>query len=235
MPVTFLDAPNAGQPVGGQQDAADEASMAVLARVRVTVLPRLAGEAQDRGWWRPGGGGVPRGSATAGDGEAGPTITTLGPGDLDRLTLAHRTIPPFDAADGHRLLVAAAADGARVVGAVAGTTLVGVAVAAPDTWAGGGSAARDEALLALGVAPAHRRRGLARGLLRALVDGRPAGVAMTAAVGVAERDVVEPLDVEVRRDVARRLLASAGFEPRAVSPDVARDDPWAISGRLAPR
>jgi hypothetical protein len=45
---------------------------------------------------------------------------------------------------------------------------------------------------------------------------------------------VEPLDVDTRRDVARRLLTGAGFELRAVSPDVARDDPWAISGRLAP-
>ena len=56
---------------------------------------------------------------------------------------------------------------------------------------------------------------------------------MTAEVGVAERDWVEPLDVETRRDVARRLLTGAGFEFGRVSPDLARDDPWAISARLA--
>ena len=58
---------------------------------------------------------------------------------------------------------------------------------------------------------------------------------MEALVGVAERDVVEPLPVEMRIDVARRLLEGAGFVIRAPSPDVTRDDPRAIAARLAPR
>jgi GNAT superfamily N-acetyltransferase len=111
---------------------------------------------------------------------------------------------------------------------------VGVAVAAPGQ-AGSGGSRPSEALIGLGVAPGHRGHGLAGALLRALVEGRPAGSAMTAALGVAERDVVEPLDAAVRRDVARRLLSGAGFEPRAASPDVARDDPWAISAVLDAR
>jgi hypothetical protein len=57
---------------------------------------------------------------------------------------------------------------------------------------------------------------------------------MEALFGVAERDVVEPLPADVRLDVARRLLAGAGFVPRPASPDVARDDRWAIAGRLDP-
>jgi ribosomal protein S18 acetylase RimI-like enzyme len=90
-----------------------------------------------------------------------------------------------------------------------------------------------ESLLALGVAPAFRRDGLGRAMLRALVDGRPPRTTMEARIGVAERDVVEPAPVEARIDVARRLLAGAGFGLRAVSPDVARDDPHAIVARLA--
>jgi ribosomal protein S18 acetylase RimI-like enzyme len=133
-------------------------------------------------------------------------------------------VSPFDPVAARSLLVAAARDGARVVGAVAGSSLVGVAVADPNGT-----------ILALGVAPSFRRGGLATALLRTLVDGRPAGAGMTAEVGVAERDWVEPLDVEVRRDVARRLLTGAGFEFGRVSPDLARDDPWAIAARLAPR
>jgi GNAT superfamily N-acetyltransferase len=102
-----------------------------------------------------------------------------------------------------------------------GSSLVGVALAD-----------RTGELLALGVAPAFRRQGLGSALRKALVAGRPAGSAMTAQVGVAERDWVEPLDVETRREIVRRLLTVAGFELRAVSPDLSRDDPWAIAGRL---
>ena len=64
-----------------------------------------------------------------------------------------------------------------------------------------------EALLAVGVAPALRGDGLGRALLRALVEGRDAGTAMEARIGVAERDVVDPAPVEARLEVARRLLA----------------------------
>ena len=91
-----------------------------------------------------------------------------------------------------------------------------------------------ESLLALGVAPDFRRAGLGAALLRELVAGCPSGITMEARIGVAERDVVEPLQVETRLAIARRLLTGAGFELRRVDPDVARDDPYAISASRAP-
>jgi len=260
MPSTFLDAPNAGLPVSRSQEVADERSMASLARVRAAVLPRLVREAEDRGWWQPVPGpgaaargvGSPdpsRGSARAGAGspEPGgasletvstPTVRRLVVGDLARLRLAPRTVSPFDPRDGRSLLAAALGDGARVVAAVAGDVIVGVAVAAPATGegtAGVGGARAVESLLAVGVAPGWRGAGLAGALLGTLATTRPAGVAMEAVIGVAERDVVEPADVETRIVVARRLLEGAGFEIRAASPDVARDDRFAIGARLGPR
>jgi ribosomal protein S18 acetylase RimI-like enzyme len=239
MPARFLDAPNAGRPLEAAQVAAEERSLAMLARVRGTVLPRLVREAEDRGWWRPTlswagrpliapvapvpvAAGAPAPAST-------PVARTLSRADLDHLALAPRTIPPFDPDDGRALLAGALAGGARVVAGVAGSTIVGVAVAAPVA-----DGTRDESLIAVGVAPAWRRAGLAGALLRALADGRPAGAAMEARVGVAERDVVEPLPVETRIAVARRLLERAGFATRPVPPDVARDDRWAIAGRLEP-
>ncbi|OGO58446.1 MAG: hypothetical protein A2V85_06365 [Chloroflexi bacterium RBG_16_72_14] len=243
MPARFLDAPNAGQPVEGAQVAAEERSLAMLARVREVVLPRLVREAEDRGWWQPALSWAGRALVdplrpvpasapsppVAGASVSKPVVRSLAPADLDHLALAPRTIPPFDPDDGRALLAGALADRARVVAGVAGSTIVGMAVAAPVA-AGDGH----ESLLALGVAPAWRRAGLAGALLGALPAGRPAGAAMEARVGVAERDVVEPLLVETRIAVARRLLEGAGFAIRAVSPDVARDDRWAIAARLEP-
>ena len=163
-------------------------------------------------------------STSAPSPDRAPAVRPLDAAALASLEVAPRTVSPFDPVAAQAILVAAARDGARVVGAVAGSSLVGVAVAD----------ATGE-LLALGVAPSFRRQGLGTALLRALVDGRPGGSGMTAEVGVAERDWVEPLDVEVRRDVARRLLTGAGFEFGRVSPDLARDDPLAIAARLSPR
>ena len=202
MPATFEDAPNAGQPILDAQAAAE------------------AGV--DGGAWRGSGASSCRGWCGRRSIEAGGRPTAVAPpgrrparaarwrrppswrcrrptsaGSRSRRGRSRRSIR----APAHAILVAAALDGARVVGAVAGSSLVGVAVAD-----GAGE------LLALGVAPAFRRRGLGAALLRFLVDGRPDGGGMTAEVGVAERDWVEPLDVETRRDVARRLLTGAGFE-----------------------
>jgi acetoin utilization protein AcuC len=238
MPSAFLDAPNAGMALGAGQAAADERSMAMLARVRVAALPRLVREAEDRGWWRPvlaagiavrPPGAAERDWASPEPGRT-PTVRSLAVGDLDRLRLAPGTVSPFDAGDVRSLLEAALADGARVAAAVAGDVVVGVAVAA---HAAGVRAV--ESLLAVGVAPGWRGAGLARALLGALVEGRPAGVALEAEIGAAERDVVEPADVSTRLAVARRLLEGAGFVVKLPSPDVARDDRFAIAARLAPR
>jgi GNAT superfamily N-acetyltransferase len=165
-----------------------------------------------------------------------PTIRALGAVDIDRLALAPRTIAPFDAADARSLLAAALAGGARVVGAVAGDTIVGAAIAARSRVEPRSPVEpRVESLLALGVAPGWRRQGLGRALLQALVAGRAPGITLEAVLGVAERDVVEPLAVDARLAIGRRLLAGAGFAVRPAPPDVTRDDPWAIAGRLDPR
>jgi GNAT superfamily N-acetyltransferase len=182
--------------------------------------------------------GAPRTGREALDPGPTPTVRHLAVGDLDGLRLAPRTVSPFDPGDGRSLLAAALRDGARVVAAITGDWVVGVAVAARA--AGGREAAPDraagvESLLAVGVAPGWRGAGLARGLLGALVETRLPGVALEALVGVAERDVVEPADVQTRIAVARRLLEGAGFVIRAPSPDVTRDDPFAIAARLGPR
>jgi ribosomal protein S18 acetylase RimI-like enzyme len=233
MPSSFIDAPNAGLAVGAPQRVGEERSLATLARVREAVLPRLVREAEDRGWWSPrvewagqvllvGAAPVAGGDPTLGAAGAGsPVVRALSGAELDGLTLAPRTVAPFDPADALALLRAAAAGGARIVGAVTGTTLVGLAAAAPT---GQG----EESLLAVGVAPGHRGAGLGKALLRQLVAGRAPGVAFEARIGVAERDWVEPDDVTTRLLVARRLLEGAGFELRAPSPDLRRDDPRTI-------
>ena len=239
MPSTFLDAPNAGQPVGTQQVVANEASLDTLARVRRMAVPAIVREAEDRGWWRPSltwaGSvvleGTPPAGAPAGPSAVvgSPVVRSLGAAELASLRLAPRTIPPFDPEDAMALLRAAAAGGARVVGAVAGGVLAGVAVAVAADGASG-----EETLLAVGVEPSSRGAGVGRALLATLVDGRPAGATIRAHVCVAERDVVEPLDVAVRIDLATRLLRGAGFEIVPVSPDVRRDDPWAIAAVRGP-
>jgi ribosomal protein S18 acetylase RimI-like enzyme len=221
MPPGFEDPPNVGQPILDAQAVAEEASMAVLGRVRRVVLPRLLREAEARGWWSADAAPASSRAATP---EGTPTVRSLDAGAVSSLAVAPRTISPFDPDAARAILVAAARDGARLVGAVVGSTMVGAAVA---------DAAGE--VLALGVAPSFRRGGLGAALLRALAEGRDAGTGMTAQVGVAERDWAEPLDVGTRLDVARRLLIGAGFEIRAVSPDVSRDDPWAIAARLSPR
>ncbi len=224
--------------------SADVRSLEMLARVRAAVLPRLVLEAEDRGWWRPSleWAGRPVAAGTAQLPGAGPAtgvdprrsddparppdVRALRPGDLAGLELLPRTIAPFDPADGRALLEAALRDGARVVGAVSAGRLVGVAVAAPSR-----DEAATESLLAVGVAPAFRGGGIGRSLLAVLVAACPARTAMEARVGVGERDAVEPADIETRLEIARRLLAGAGFALRATPPDLARDDRWTLIAR----
>ncbi len=221
MPSTFDDAPNAGRPVGPEQAAAEAESLEILGRVRAVALPRLLEVAEDRGWWSATE--AERSSSSAPLAAQAPTIAALGAAELELLDLAARVVSPFDVASARSLLVAAARDGSRIVGAVAGSSLVGVAVATTDGE-----------VVALGVAPGNRQNGLGGALLRSLVDGRRPGTGMRVTVGVAERDWAEPLDIELRQDIARRLLVGAGFELRRPSPDLARDDPWAVTASLGP-
>ena len=192
--------------------------MAVLARVRRVVLPRLVREAEDRGWWSADLSSRSGSAAAAGRHPDHRSHRCRGP-RLGRDRPAARS----------RRSTRSTATRSSPRGCGPGRGSWGPWPG--RRWSGRPSPMPAGELLALGVAPSFRRQGLGAALLRSLVDGRPAGTGMRALVGVAERDWVEPLDVEVRRDVARRLLVGAGFELRAVSPDVSRDDPWAISAR----
>jgi acetoin utilization protein AcuC len=198
-PERFLDAPNGGLPDSDDQRLAEARSLATLAEVRSTVLPRLLLVAEERGWWdpmAPVSPGVRQGADAVG---TSTIIPELDVDLLDRLGVASRTMPPADPDAARQLLLAAILDGARISGAAVGNQLVGVAVAAP---------AADGAweLLWVGVAPDHRRQDMASALLAALTR-QP----LTARVGVAERDVVDPLPIADRLAIADRLLGRHGI------------------------
>ena len=107
--------------------------------------------------------------------------------------------------------------------AVDGSLVVGLAIAGPR------DDARRRELLAVGVAPAFRRRGLAGALLGSCVTGDATGeVEFLAEVTLAERDPIEPLDRALRASVARRLLERAGFEIRPTEAELERADPAVI-------
>jgi ribosomal protein S18 acetylase RimI-like enzyme len=142
----------------------------------------------------------------------------------DDLALGARVIAPADARSAHALVGAAlrAADPAVVSAAVVGSTVVGLALMGPPDPRDGG-----RELLALGVSPAYRRRGLATALLRA--NARPGTHAF---VTLAERDPVDPLARDVRASIARRLLEDAGFIVRPADEPVASIDPLAVTARV---
>jgi acetoin utilization protein AcuC len=201
LPTTFHDLPNAGEPFDATQSGAETRSRETAGRVRRMVIPRLLQVARDRGWWDPDAAGAGAPTAVVAPSEVDPTIrANVDNATWDGLTLASRVIAPLDAGVGHRLVAAALVDGASVTAAVAGSTVVGLAVTAPDGE-----------LVALGVAPSHRRRGLAGALLAA-------SNATRAEIGIAERDPVEPLDVALRIPFARHLLERAGFTPQTGGP-----------------
>ncbi len=136
-----------------------------------------------------------------------------------RLSLAPRVVAPADPAVGHAILLAAIRDGATVVAAVEGATIVGVVVVGPvDELVGVAT------LLAVGVVPEFRRRGLATRLLAAL----PEGGERHAEVTLAERDVMEPMDRRSRALIANRLLAGAGYEIEPAGASVRTIDPSAL-------
>jgi acetoin utilization protein AcuC len=232
LPAAFTDDPNAGDPPSRAQDAADRQARSIAAAVREAAVPRLVRVAVDRGWWRPGG---PSGSsrAAAGPSEdvaAAPTIVDdLDAAAWDRLALAPRVVAPARPADAHALIAAALRAGARVTAAVAGgAVVVGLVVSVAD-GTGGETPGEARELIALGVAPARRGGGLATALLRRHLAQLEPGRSIRAAVGVAERDVVEPIDHASRIDIARRLLVGAGFAVDRAADPIARIDPLAIA------
>jgi acetoin utilization protein AcuC len=226
MPTAFDDPPNAGIPVTAEQERAEVRSRESLALVRSIVLPRLLRLAGERRWWRPDVEVTPASTTSPSPSTLDPTVLVdLEAAALERLTLAPRVVPPADPAAGRGLLVRAARDGARIVAAVAGEDIVGVVVLAPTmdqkSVVGGWE------LAAVGVGPSHRQRGLATAMLRAAVDAAGSDP-MTVAIGIAERDAIDPLPVETRMAIARRLLESAGFGVRPAAGPVGQTDPAAL-------
>jgi acetoin utilization protein AcuC len=207
LPTTFDDAPNAGLRVDAGQLEAEERSRETTALVRRLVVPRLLREARDRGWWDP----AAESSVTPSPGSSGATPPGLLPvvdaGTWARLVLAPRVVSPADPASGQALILAAIRQGADITAAVAGDQVVGLAASGPVAPDG------ERDLLALGVAPAYRRAGLAGRLMAASTAAR-------AEIGLAERDPFEPFDIVLRRQIATRLLERAGFEigPASGSP-----------------
>jgi GNAT superfamily N-acetyltransferase len=212
LPSTFEDSPNAGLPLDDLQREAERVSSTTAAGVAEVVVPALIRHARKHGWWRSTEPATGRAATTA----AGsvPSVVTLNAAMLDRLTVAPRVVPPADPVAGHRLLAAALGDASTVVAAISSDEIVGIA------------AAHDRQLIALGVAPEHRRQGLGTGLLEALTKAVPGQ--LSAVVTLAERDPVEPLDRRLRATIARKMLERGGFEVKRAQGDLGRLDPAAI-------
>lgn len=222
LPMAFDDAPNAGLPVDAAQLAAESSSRETIALVRQLVVPRLLREAHDRGWWDPlapaaGPAAGPNAPASPGASRGGDpqVIPLVDAGAWSKVALAPQVIAPADSVTAQRLVLAAIGGGATVSAAVTGAQVVGLAIAGPAAQDG----RRD--LLALSVAPAHRRAGLALRLLTVSSADR-------AELTVAERDPFEPLDVGSPSASATRLLVQAGFDVRPASGAIGSADPTAL-------
>jgi len=214
LPEMFGDAPNAGLEFGSAQEAAEERSIEVAALARRVLLPKLLRASSDRGWWEPG---TPLEAQPGAPDHSVGSPVILARIDVDswsRLTLAPSVIPPAAPSDGHAIVLAALRAGAQVAVAAVGPRAVGIAVLL------------DGELLAIGVAPDHRRRGLGRALMAAV-----APELVSADVTVAERDPFDPLPVSERRLIARSLLEGAGLVVEPADPHIRSIDPGAIVGR----
>jgi acetoin utilization protein AcuC len=242
LPLGFEDAPDVLSDRSTSPAAAERAKTTV-SLVRTVLVPALLRAAELRGWRRFDETVPDSGPRATPAGEAPParrdgpvqesTVRLLTAADLESLSVAPRVIASADPAVAAEILRAAARDGALAVGAVAGEWLVGVALAASASSSGADAVDAVDQLVALGVAPEWRRRGVATAMLRALVseqDRRGRGIA--ALHTAAERDPADPLPRAVRRGVAERLAAHAGLAPAPVPPHISSVDPDA---RLAIR
>jgi len=224
LPERFDDEPNAGIPHDLTQEASEQRALALAAIHRSVVLPRLLQVAIEEGWWSPLASAEAQ-PVSAADATGEPTIMpTVDAETWSRLTLLPRVIAPADPVLGHRLVAAALRDGgsAIVSAAVAGSDVVGLAVSAPADPTDG-----TRELLALGVAPDHRRRGIATALLKVhALSGS------FAVVTLAERDPIDPLPRQVRAAIARRLLGGAGLEISGADDAVRSIDPSAVRAQM---
>lgn len=225
LPSAFDDPPNAGERFDDAQRAAEDESIARWAVIRGEVVPRLLLAAASRGWWSPfddvsGGAG----EAAAAVPSSEPAIVVLTPDRLEGLRVAERVVAPRDPADARALLVAAlrGPSPARAVAAVAEDVVVGLAVLGPV------DRGEESLVLALGVAPPLRGRGLGTALLSALAESDPGRI--VAVAGVADRDAIDPLPYPDRQRVARRVMERAGFTVTPSEGAAARIDPGRLIG-----
>ncbi len=231
LPERFDDEPNAGIPVDGTQLEADKRAGAIADVVRQLTVPALVTEAVDRGWWSPlDAPDRPRSSGTdaiaAGAAGAVTIVPRIDAAAWASHPLVPRVLAPADAGDAHRIVAAALADtdaAVRVTAATADGSVVGALVSAASA-----SRAGTRAILGLGVAPAFRRKGLARRILAAHLDDASAGERWEATIGVGERDVAEPLERKTRTAVALGLLEGAGFSVRQMQDGMGRGEMLAL-------
>ncbi len=226
LPETLDDPPNASLGFDAEQRDAERRSLSIAELARIVSVPRLIREGVDRGWWSPIGPPLAADDAAAASGSTvgrAEIVDIVDRGTLDRLMLAPRLVANLDGALLRDLLtspalsITMAADGARAVGLVASALDDPAATAAPRS------------LLAIGVAPAWRRQGLATRMLAAHVEAfGDAGTPWAATVTVAERDPVEPLDRSLRGAIAARIYEGAGFVPEAPDRSLQAVDPGAL-------
>lgn len=235
LPTSLEDLPNAGLPVDAAQAAADRQAARTAAVVRELVVPVLLRTAQDSRWWSGDLGAAPRTTGEAA--VVAPSGTPRIHASVDAAawaawTLTERTLSPADANEAHALVRAGlrSADAVRVTAAVIGGLVVG-AVVSTARAAGAASGDTHRRLIAVGVAPAHRRAGLAGAMLRAHLAAGSDGERWEALVTLAERDPIEPLDRTTRERIARRLLEGAGFTLMRPSGSIAAADPGALTAR----
>ena len=224
LPETFDDPPNAGLMFDADQRDAEARSLAIAELARTVSVPRLIREGVDRGWWSPlGPEPVADDGAASGSTVGRPEIVDIvDRATLDRLTLAPRMVANLDGGLLRDLLSSPALS---VTMAVDGATAVGLVASALDDTA---ALESPRSVLAIGVAPAWRRQGLATRMLAAHVSAFDrAGTPWVATVTLAERDPVEPLDRALRGTIAARIYEGAGFVADEPDPRLRLVDPGA--------
>ena len=224
LPATFEDAPNAGIEMDASQAMAEARALETVGVVRRLVVPRLLQVARDRGWWDPLAPGPSRDAdaTTPTPGVGRPEIIQPDSATWERLSLSPRVVAPSDPTAGYALIRAAIADGAKVMAAVEGSIVVGLAVAGPSD-----NHDRRE-LLVLGVAPSFRHQALGTALLEACVTAGGPAAEYTADITLAERDSIEPFERGLRAHIAGRLLVGAGFRIEPADPALRGPDPAAL-------
>ncbi len=222
LPETLDDAPNAGLPMRPSQAVAEARSLETAELARQLAVPRLIREAVDRGWWSPLVGPAPVAAGTSRGGETGQSIVDRPDrATLDRLEFAPRLVAGLDPRSLREILdpswvdLTVAVEGTRVVGLVASAT---AAQGAPTP----------RSILAVGVTPEARRRGVATELTTRHLASFEPGTDWSAIVTGAERDPIEPLDRTLRATIARRLLERTGFDVQPAGGPLGGADPEAI-------